>query len=87
VYPSPMQLRAARTLVGLTQDEISRRVGLSQRTMVAVEMRKSSLSALHSVMGFYAGLGISFSGTPDYTVQTVTYTQATPPDVPPIPAT
>lgn len=85
MYPSPMQLRAARTLVGITQDEIARRVGLSQRTMVAVENRKSTRAALHSVMGFYTGMGVSFGGTEDYKVQTISYTSKEAPVLAPLP--
>lgn len=85
MYPSPMQLKAARTLVGIKQDEIARRVGLSQRTMVAVENRKSTLAALHSVMGYYTGIGVVFGGTQDYTVQTVSYTAKSAPELEPLP--
>lgn len=85
MYPSPEMLRAARALLGLTQEAAAKLCGVSSRTLVAAESGKGTLSGLHNVMGGYMGRGVRFDGTPDYKTQTVTVVHAeapTPPEIP-----
>lgn len=85
MYPSPEMLRAARSLLGLTQEAAAKACGVSSRTLLAVENGRGTLSGLHSVMGAYMGKGITFSGSPDYRVQTVSIEHPVPPPPPLIP--
>lgn len=78
-------LRAARALLGFTQEQAAKECRVSSRTLVSVENGKGSLAGLHSVMGAYMGLGIRFAGTPDYQEQTVTMRHPVPPPPPLIP--
>lgn len=85
MYPSSEQLRAARALLGLSQEAAAKACGVSSRTLLAVESGKGSLSALHNVMGWYMGRGVTFGGSMDYQTQTVTVVHKVPPPPPEIP--
>ena len=85
MYPTSEQLRAARALLGLTQEAAAKACGVSSRTLLAVETGKGSLSALHGVMGWYMGQGVTFGGSLDYQTQTVTVVHKRPPPPPTIP--
>lgn len=85
MYPSAEMLRAARALLGLNQEDAAKACKVSPRTLLAVENNRSTLAALHGVMGAYMGLGIRFDATADYGSQTVSILHRNPPGPPPIP--
>lgn len=76
MYPTPAQLRAARALLNLTQDDVARRAGLSSRTVISAEQGKTGKATLGSLMAAYMELGLRFDGTPDGNKLTVTYDAA-----------
>ncbi|KQU17543.1 hypothetical protein ASG63_08510 [Methylobacterium sp. Leaf94] len=84
--PSVDQLKAARAILGMNQDQIGRRAGVSPKTMIAVEARRCSLASLNTLVGAYLGMGITFQANADYTVCTVTRRYSEPQTPPPLPS-
>lgn len=70
--PTSFQLRAARALVGMNQEEVSIQAGISARTLISVEARKCSRSSLGAVLTAYRRMGVVFEASEDYSVQSVT---------------
>jgi transcriptional regulator with XRE-family HTH domain len=65
MYPTPPQLRAARALLNLKQEEIARRASLSARTVISAEQGKTARATSAALMAAYMELGVRFDGTPD----------------------
>jgi transcriptional regulator with XRE-family HTH domain len=63
MLPTPTQIRAARALLNLTQEEAAVLVGISKRTWVAVEQGVASADSVQAVMGALMGAGIEFLAT------------------------
>ena len=67
VLPSPEQLRAARSLLGLSQDDVARLAGVSRRTIVTLEKGSAEVdeATITSVVDFLASAGVRFESTED----------------------
>lgn len=67
VLPSAEQIRAARSLLGLTQDEVARLAGVSRRTIVTLETGSAPVDSttMMSVVEFLNGAGVRFESTED----------------------
>ncbi|KQP62164.1 helix-turn-helix transcriptional regulator [Methylobacterium sp. Leaf112] len=72
MYPNPTELRAARALLGWTQEEAAKTSGISVRTLIAVEKGEGTTKALHNIMGALMGAGLRFMMLPEGEVQ-ITY--------------
>ncbi|WP_375453474.1 helix-turn-helix domain-containing protein [uncultured Methylobacterium sp.] len=60
MYPTPTELRAGRSLLNLTQEEMAKLAGVSVRTLISVEQGRGTIAALHSVMGAMMGMGLRY---------------------------
>ena len=83
--PTPFQLRAARAIMGLTQEGVAQQSGISAKTVIGVEARKCSRSALGSVVAAYRRMGVTFEASADYQRQTVSRLFDGPQEVPELP--
>lgn len=60
MLPTPQQIRAARALLDLTQEEAAALVGVSPRTWTEVERGTASEQTVEKVMGRLMGEGVDF---------------------------
>ncbi|MFM1863618.1 MAG: hypothetical protein RLZ26_2140 [Pseudomonadota bacterium] len=73
--PSPVQMAAARAMLGLTQIDLSERAGVALTTVKRMEAGRASLtdfpnvrlSSLQRLLSFYESAGIEFLYGPDST--------------------
>jgi predicted transcriptional regulator len=71
--PSPVQMAAARAMLGLTQIELSARANVAFTTIKRMEAARASpaefpsirLSSLQRLLSYYHGAGIEFLFGPD----------------------
>jgi transcriptional regulator with XRE-family HTH domain len=56
----PGQVRAARALLGWSQEELARKAGMSPRTILNLEKGEGSRSLMNRVAGFLSTQGIVF---------------------------
>lgn len=64
MLPTPQQIRAARALLDLTQEEAAVLVGVSPRTWTEVERGTASEQTVEKVMGRLMGEGVDFVSSP-----------------------
>lgn len=64
MLPSPQQIRAARALLDLTQEQAAALVGVSPRTWTDVERGTASEATVERVMGTLMGEGVEFVAGP-----------------------
>jgi DNA-binding XRE family transcriptional regulator len=67
ILPSAEQIRAARSLLGLSQEEIARLAGVSRRTIVTLERGSAKVddNTMMSVIDFLARAGVRFESAND----------------------
>lgn len=61
MLPTASQIRAARALLGITQEEAAALVGVSGRTWTDVEKGIASEAVIERVMGVMLGQGVEFT--------------------------
>lgn len=70
--PTSHQLRCARAIIGMNQEQISIQAGISAKTLISVEARKCTRSSLFAVITAYRRMGVTFEASSDYSIQSVT---------------
>lgn len=67
ILPTPDQIRAARSLLGLSQEEIARMAGVSRRTIVTLESGSATVdeTTMMSVVAFFVSAGVRFVSAED----------------------
>lgn len=67
ILPIPDQIRAARSLLGLSQEEVARLAGVSRRSVVTLESGSAVVdeTTMMSVVDFMVGAGVRFVSAED----------------------
>jgi len=60
--PTPAQVRAARAILGWSQDEVCRRIGMSRRTLTSIENeeRQPRFSSMVRLAALFDAAGVEF---------------------------
>lgn len=71
-FATPGAFRAARALIGLTQDEAAEYIGMSRRAIDTCEKgSNATLKSITTLRGFYRRAGLEFLGAIDLTTEKI----------------